>query len=120
MRAARIRARLDTCPRCDAAIIVGLDCHIAALAVRADPVPLDATAELHARMAGRLTYDLVGRPEVGQQLSERTQDTIHARTWPVVATHTCPGPVPATAIPAPPQQRPAEPDLFTPEDTPPF
>lgn len=119
MKAASIRARLDTCPHCHAAIIVGLDGHLAALAVRADPLPLDPHGELAARLAGRMTYDLV-RTSGRQELSPRDYDLTH-RPHPVVAAHTCPGPVPATAIPAPaPERRDDDaPTLFdTPDDIP--
>lgn len=113
MKAPTIHARLDTCPRCDAAIIVALDHHTAALTVRADPAPLDAEAELAARLSGRLTYNVLGRDDL--QLHLRDSEHMASRTHPVVAAHTCPGPIPATAIPpAPvPAAAPAEPDLFT-------
>lgn len=113
MRAATIHARLDTCPRCDAAIIVALDHHTAALTVRADPAPLDAENELHARLQGRLTYNVLGRNDL--QLHLRDTEHMASRPHPVVAAHTCPGPIPSTAIPAPPPPPlPAtDPDLFT-------
>ncbi|WP_017612098.1 hypothetical protein [Nocardiopsis salina] len=113
MRAATIHARLDTCPRCGAAIIVALDHHTAALTVRADPLPLDAETELHARLSGRLTYNVLGRDDL--QLHLRDTEHMASRGHPVVATHECPGPIPATAIPSAPvpAANPAEPDLFT-------
>lgn len=121
MKAASIRARLDTCPRCDAAVIVGLDSHIAALPAVVDPLPLDPHAELDARLAGRMTYDLI-RVSGRQELSPRDYDLTH-RPHPVVATHTCPGPIPASAIPTPPAEKPKPqpgPDLFAGPDDIPF
>ncbi|WP_017616369.1 hypothetical protein [Nocardiopsis salina] len=112
MKAATIHARLDTCPRCEAAVIVALDHHTAALTVRADPLPLGAEAELHARLSGRLTYNVLGRKDL--QLHLRDTEHMTSRPHPVVATHTCPGPIPATAITSTPAPAvPAEPDLFT-------
>ncbi|MEV2274056.1 hypothetical protein AB0I72_00590 [Nocardiopsis sp. NPDC049922] len=120
MKAPKVRARLDTCPRCSAAIIVALDAAVAGLPVHADPLPLDGPAELQARLEGRTTYNVVGHARVGQALVERIPELIKHRRHPVVATHRCPGPVPATAIPPPRQTGPAEPNLFTPEDEPPY
>ncbi|MFC9089013.1 hypothetical protein [Nocardiopsis dassonvillei] len=117
MKAPKVRARLDVCPRCDAAIIVALDAAIAGLPVHADPAPLDGPAELAARLEGRLTYNLLGAGGLGSPaLVERIPELIVHRKHPVVATHRCPGPIPASAIPPPAPTRPAEPDLFTPHD----
>ena len=95
-----IRARLDRCPRCDAATIHALTAPPAAWEVRTDPVPLDPPGEILALIAGRMTYDLVTTAG-HQQLLFRDQFRITGRKWPVLATHTCPGPIPWHAIPAP-------------------
>jgi len=120
MRAPRVRARLDVCPRCESAIIVALDATIAALPVRADPLHLDGPAELQARLEGRTTYNLIGTGGLGSPaLVERIPELIVHRRHPVVATHRCPGPIPASAIPPPPAPT-GEPDLFTPPEGFPF
>lgn len=123
MRGARVQARLEACPSCDSAIILALDDTVAGLPVRADPLPLDAAQELQARLEGRLTYNLHIQHWSGRRtLNERLPEHMARRDHPVIATHTCPGPIPATAIPEPPPDPPTgEPDLFTPhpDDEPP-
>ncbi|GAA0989195.1 hypothetical protein GCM10009551_045660 [Nocardiopsis tropica] len=119
MKAPKVRARLDVCPRCESAIVVALDAAVAALPVRADPLHLDGHAELRARLEGRTTYNLLGLGGLGAPaLVERIPELIVHRKHPVVATHRCPGPIPASAIPPP--SPPGEPDLFTPPDDIPF
>ena len=123
MRAPRIQARLEACPRCDSAVILALDSAIAAIPVRADPVPLDAEAELQALLEGRTTYTLHIQTWTGRRtISTRLPEDMPRRDRPVIADHRCPGPIPATAIPPPPPDPDdhREPDLFTPvHDEPP-
>lgn len=54
----RDRASWNRCPRCHAWTLTGLDNPIMALAVRADPTPLDRRGEAIALLAGRGTYRL--------------------------------------------------------------
>lgn len=100
-------AQLDVCHRCESHVILALDAPVMALTVRLDPVPLDAHAELSARLDGRWTYDLIdtGRR---RELAYRDEHRILDRDHPVLATHRCPGPIPATTPihepPEPPEQ----------------
>lgn len=98
---ARIRPQLQRCHRCNAAIIHALDAPVAGIPVRLDPVPLDAEQELAARLAGRATYNLTGISRMA--VVYRDADTITRRTWPVLADHACPGPIPGDLLdnPAP-------------------
>lgn len=89
----------DPCPRCGALTIICLDAPVAALPVRLDPVPLDLAGELAARLEGRATYMLTGHWTL--RVVQRDTTNMHVQRWPVLATHTCPGPVPATALPPP-------------------
>lgn len=119
MHTPRLHAQLTTCPRCNSAILTALDHPVAGLTTRVDPLPLTAEDELSARLAGRLTYNLIGSPLLARyQLHTRDETNIHKRPHPVVATHTCPGPIPATAIPPPPPAE-GELDLFNYHDEPP-
>lgn len=125
MRSPRIQARLDTCPRCNSAIILALDAPIAGRPVKADPLPLDTEEELQALMAGKTTYDLhIQTWTAHRTLTTRLPEHMPHREHPVIADHTCPGPIPATHIPTPPTELPPghhiEPDLFTPPDNIPF
>jgi hypothetical protein len=91
------RARALPCPRCHATIVRGLTDPPAAWTALTDPVPLGAAQEAAALINGRFTYDLIttARP----RLIYRDQFRITERNWPVLATHTCPGPVPWVNIP---------------------
>lgn len=93
------RPHPTVCPRCRALILVALDSPVAGIPVRLDPVPLDAEQELAARLAGRATYDLTGRARV--EVAYRDEYAITRRDWPVLATHTCPGPVPGDLLNTP-------------------
>lgn len=95
-----IRAQLDRCPRCDAAILRAFTAPPAAWEARTDPAPLDPLAEVRALAAGRMTYDLA---EIAghRELIYRDQHRITQRTWPVLPEHKCPGPIPWTGIPPP-------------------
>jgi hypothetical protein len=86
------RARPQRCRRCGAPILRALAGHIAALDVRADPTPLDPTAEILARLAGRLTWCLVETPHTPPRICWRTPEHIAGGrcTHPVLADHTCP------------------------------
>lgn len=89
------------CHRCRALILAALDSPVAGIPVRLDPVPLDAEQELAARLAGRATYNLTGISRMA--VVYRDADTITRRTWPVLADHVCPGPIPGDLLdnPAP-------------------
>lgn len=89
------------CHRCRALILAALDSPVAGIPVRVDPVPLDAEQELAARLAGRATYNLTGISRMA--VVYRDADTITRRTWPVLADHVCPGPIPGDLLdnPAP-------------------
>jgi hypothetical protein len=94
--ASALHATLTTCARCRALTIHALDAPVAALDIYLDPKPLNEIEELTALMSGRMTYDLIpvwGRHEI----AHRDQWRIQKREYPVLATHRCPGPIPATA-----------------------
>ncbi|WP_152471670.1 hypothetical protein [Nocardiopsis gilva] len=97
MTTARLRAQLDVCARCRAVVVLALDAPLAALTVRLDPVSLDPAQELHARLAGRLTYDLFPAGQ-HQEVAERDQFRIRQRHHHVLAAHECPGPIPELAV----------------------
>lgn len=59
-------AKPGACPRCGAAVLTARAGRVAALDVVADPEPVDVTAEILARLAGRLTWYLV-TTALGQQ-----------------------------------------------------
>lgn len=125
MKSPRIQARLDTCPRCNSAIILALDAPIAGRPVKADPLSLTAEEELQALLAGRTTYNLhIQKWATRRTLAVRLAEDMPHREHPVIADHRCPGPIPATHIPTPPTELPpghhVEPDLFTPPDNIPF
>ena len=84
------RARLDPCPRCHAPTIRALDSPTAGLDVRLDPTPLGLAEELHARISGRMTYDLIGGGD-RKEIALRDQWSIRQRKWPVLPAHKCPG-----------------------------
>lgn len=78
MRTPQLHAQLTTCPRCNSAILTALDHPVAGLTTRVDPLPLTAEDELSARLAGRLTYNLIGSPLLARyQLAERDETNIH-------------------------------------------
>lgn len=107
MKAGTVRAELDRCRRCDAAIVHGWTTPPASSEVRAEPVPLDPAGELLALLDGRHTYDLM-RIAMHNELVHRDPFRIKHRKWPVLATHRCPGLIHAAAIPAPPPQTETE------------
>lgn len=123
MTTPRLRAQLHTCGHCHALVILALDAPTAALTIRADPLPLDAHAELAARLAGRTTYDLIPAGH-HHEIAERDQYRIRHRHHPVLAAHQCPGPIPATAH-SPSAEPPAAGQLTIddqeePDDRPPY
>lgn len=94
--ASALHATLTSCPRCHSLVIHALDAPVAAFDVRLDPLPLTETQELAALLTGRITYDLI--PIGGHhEIALRDQWRIRTRKYPVLATHQCPGPIPATA-----------------------
>lgn len=93
--ASALHAVLTSCPRCACALIHALDAPVAAFEVRLDPEPLNQIEELTALLAGRMTYDLI--PVWGHhEIAHRDQWRIRNRKYPVLATHQCPGRIPAT------------------------
>lgn len=86
------------CPRCRCAVLAALDAPVAALDVRLDPDPLDPATELAALLRGQFTYDLI-KFDRHHEITYRDQWRITKRDHPVLATHHCPGRIPASAIP---------------------
>lgn len=93
----RIEATSDhvkqgTCPRCHAPVLRARAGRVAALDVIADPEPIDLTAEILARLEGRLTWHLTTSALGIQQITWRDQFHIRAgpAKHPVIADHTCP------------------------------
>lgn len=79
------RAQLQTCTRCPALVIVGLDSHRCALRAVCDPVALDQLGEALELIAGRATYELWGR-----ELERRDQWKISGgMPRPVIPEHEC-------------------------------
>lgn len=94
-------ARLRTCPRCGAPVLLGLDAERAGTRAAADPTPIDAMGEAMALINGRATFDLMktgGRME----LNWRDAFAIEGeRRWPVVPAHSCGQPLGAFAVTIP-------------------
>jgi hypothetical protein len=81
--------RLILCPRCGAPILAGLDADWCALTAHVDPTPITPAGEAVALLAGRRTYDLIGRGDE-RTLSLRETEHIQApRRHPVVPAHAC-------------------------------
>jgi hypothetical protein len=93
--ASSLHAAIVGCPRCRCLVIHALDAPVAAFDVRLDPEPLTEIGELTALLSGRMTYDLI--PVWGHhELAYRDQWRMRHRKHPVLATHRCPGRIPAT------------------------
>ncbi|MEU0691944.1 hypothetical protein [Streptomyces uncialis] len=93
--AARIAATSDhanpgTCPRCHAPVLTARAGRVAALDVTADPNPVDATGEILARLAGRLTWFLVTSTLGTRRIAWRDPHFAPHHKHPVVADHRCP------------------------------
>jgi hypothetical protein len=112
------RAQPRLCHTCDAHVITGLDDNIAALAVIADPTPLDQLGELTALTQGRRTFTLeTDGPRL--VLNYRDAGRIQHRPpcghrYDVLPSHTCGRPLPvieantgALAVALPPAGSPA-------------
>ncbi|WP_020116772.1 hypothetical protein [Streptomyces canus] len=86
------RIREGTCPRCHCPVLRARAGRVAALDVIADPEPLDTTAELLARLEGRLTWHLTTNALGVRRLTWRTHFHIRAGPpkHPVVRDHQCP------------------------------
>lgn len=84
-------AKSSTCPRCGAPTLCARAGRVAALDVTADPTPIDPTAEILARLAGRLTWHLVTTALGVHRITWRDPAHIQAgpTRWPVVADHQC-------------------------------
>jgi hypothetical protein len=85
--------RRGTCPRCHAPVLRARAGRVAALDVTADPTPVDAIGEIHARLAGRLAWHLVTNSLGQQRITWRGPEDIHAGPEPnrlVIADHACP------------------------------
>lgn len=94
--AAKIAASADlvkerACTRCGATLLCARAGRVAALDVRADPTPLDPTAEILALLDGRLTWCLVESP-FGARIRHRDRWHIAGGrcTHTVIADHRCP------------------------------
>lgn len=93
------RAQPRRCRTCNAHVITGLDADIAALAVIADPTPLDPTGELLALVHGRRTFTL-DHDSGRLVLNYRDGGRIRYRPpggarYDVVPDHACGHPLPA-------------------------
>ncbi|WP_069625364.1 hypothetical protein [Streptomyces niveus] len=88
--AAADHARPTTCPRCRSPVLTAWAGRVAALRVVADPEPIDATAEILARLNGRLTWFLITSSLGVHRITWRNPTfTPHAK-HPVIADHVCP------------------------------
>lgn len=102
------RAQPRLCRRCNAHVIVGLDCDLVALPAQVDPTPLTAAGEVVALAQARRTLRLTpdgGRHTLDYRDSWRI--TGHpAETCVVLPEHRCGEPL-AGALVAPTDERPA-------------
>ncbi len=88
-----VTPRLRPCPRCGADILTArTPDRVCAVDVRADPTPLDATAEILARLDGRLTWCLTGGAHTPARIRFRNRWHIAGGrcTHTVIADHICP------------------------------
>ena len=83
-------ARETTCPHCHCPVLTAWAGRVAALRVVADPNPVDATAEILARLQGRLTWFLVTSSLGVRRITWRNPGFASHATHPVIADHTCP------------------------------
>lgn len=85
-------AKPATCPRCNRPILTALAGQVAALTVRADPVPITPIEEIHALLQGRLTWHLVTQALGPPRITWRGITAIRAgpARHPVIADHACP------------------------------
>lgn len=82
-------AKPETCPRCQAVVLVGPDDDVAAIVAVVDPQPIPAADEWLALLAGRPTYTLDARGAVAV-LNARTHWAIRANNAPALyVTHEC-------------------------------
>jgi hypothetical protein len=95
------RAQPRLCRTCNAHVITGLDADLAAIAVTADPTPLDQLGELTALVTARSTYTL---EHDGPRLVLNYRDPGRIRQRPpgglrydVLPAHACGRPLPAVA-----------------------
>lgn len=104
--------RTGQCARCGAPVLRALVGNPAGVNVAADPWPLDAAAELPARLAGRFTYCLRLHPFLPARITHRSPEHIAAGTCRhhVIADHQCT--TPAAVQPHPATQQPATDRLF--------
>jgi hypothetical protein len=85
-------ARTVPCPRCGADTLTArTPDRVCAVEVRADPTPLDPTAEILARLTGRLTWCLTGGTHTPARIRWRDRWHIAAGTCThtVIADHHC-------------------------------
>jgi hypothetical protein len=90
--------RTRPCPRCGTDTLTArTPDRVCAVDVRADPTPLDATAEILALLAGRSTWCLTGGDHAPARI--RYRNRWHAAggrcTHTVIADHVCPPGQPA-------------------------
>jgi hypothetical protein len=96
--ASALTPRLRPCPRCGADTLTArTPDRVCAVDGRADPTPLDATAEILARLAGRSTWCLTGGGHTPPRIRWRGRWHIASGrcTHTVIADHTCPPGQPA-------------------------
>ena len=83
-------AKPGTCTHCGAPVLRARAGRIAALDVVADPQPITATAEILARLEGRLTWRLTTSPLGVQRILWRNPGFVAHHAYPVIADHRCP------------------------------
>ncbi|MEU8717509.1 hypothetical protein [Streptomyces sp. NPDC048663] len=92
IQASAEHVRVQPCPRCGTDTLTArTPDRVCAVDVRADPTPLDATAEILARLAGRLTWCLVHGEHTPDRIRWRDRWHIAAGrcTHTVIADHHC-------------------------------
>lgn len=92
------RAQPRRCRTCNAHVITGLDADRCALAVIADPTPLDAAGELLALVQGRRTFTLnhdSGRMVLNYRDDGRIRHRPPGGDYDVLPAHVCGQPLPA-------------------------
>lgn len=83
-------ARETTCQHCHCPVLTAWAGRVAALRVIADPEPIDATAEILARLQGRLTWFLITSSLGVRRIAWRNPTFAPFDKHPVITDHACP------------------------------
>ena len=90
--------QVRTCRRCKSWILAGLDSHVAALEVQADPVQLTAEGEALALLDGRATYDDGEGSTLSRRLHWHVTGRPAGQAHRVLPQHRCGSTIPAAWV----------------------